>query len=307
MSFVNTNVSPFDGEALEESAPRCRLMEKYFTLFPSRLESGVKRETEATWRFMSKYHTLSDLEVEQSLEKDANLLRAFSVEAKSDFLVVSFAEKSTYHSAAFVTNIMSALKARGIKTCLYEFHGDWFLFLYFGVQIETTPFCELFANWCETLGMKTGAEGICIHDVGSLVPFPVQSGFYWLNERCQKLVKREELSLEKSLFFLISEAAKQKNDPDVFKNTFKISALSKRSKLLQAPVAAVVEVSSVSASTISDQAQIIEGNAKDFSVPQDEAVSVQLSAADQSAIEDAVEEATASNVTMPATSVQLAS
>lgn len=284
MSSVNTIGSPFDGEALSETDPRCRLIEKYFSIFASRTESGIKRESETGWRFVSKYHTLSEQEVEQSLEKDANLFRAFSVEAQSDFLVVSFQAKSTYQSANFVSNIMSALKARGMKTCLYEFHGDWYLFLYFATQIDTTAFCDLFSNWCDSLGMKTGPEGICVHGIGSLVPFPLQPGFYWMNERCQKLVRRDELSLEKSIAFLISEAVKQKNDPEAFRSTFKISAMSFRAK----------------------RARLVSGE-ESTPGPTVEISTSQISDRDQSVIAEAVEEASANPMPLPPGSVQLAS
>lgn len=278
MSSVNIIVSPFDGDPVSESDPRCRLIEKYLSLFPSRLESGIKRESDPTWRLMSKYHTLSESEVEQSIDKDNSLFRAFSVEPKSDFLVISFAAKSTYYSANFVSNIKTALKARGINTCLYEFHSDWYLFMYFGTQIETAPFCELFSNWCDSLGMKTGPEGIRIHEVGTLVPFPLQSGFYWLNDRCQKLVKRDELTLEKSLAFLMTDAAQRKNDPEVFRNSFKISAMSARAKRFK-PLQSETPTSEP----------------------------LQISQSDQAAIAEAVEEATASPISASDDSVQLAS
>jgi hypothetical protein len=284
MSSVSTTISPFDGDQLSESDPRCKLIGKYLNIFSSRLESGIKRESESAWRFMSKYHTLTEQEVEQAIDKSGSLFRAFSVEARADFIVISFPAKSTYHSANFVSNIKSALKARGINTSLYEFQDDWFMFVYFGTQVETAPLCELFANWCDSLGMKTGADGILIHEVGSLVPFPLQSGFYWLNDRCQKLVRRDELSLEKSLCFLFAEAAQSKNDPEVFKNTFKISALSARAKRAKLFPSATVESTAEPTDTL------------------------QFTGAEQDALADVVEDATSSNISVPTPgSVQMAS
>lgn len=301
MSSVNTSASPLDGEPVSEADARCKLMSRYLSLFPSRFQSGMKREAESAWKFMSKYHTLADVEVEQLVDNNkGNVFRAFAVEPSAYYLVVSISAKSAYLSANFVTNIRSALKARGITSCLYEFQGDWFIFIYFSQQIDTSEFCSLFKNWCDSLGMKTGKDGICIHEPDSLVPFPLQSGFFWLNDRCQKLVKRDELSLEKAIAFFIQDAAQKRNDGETFRSTFKISVLSSKSRIFGSSsiVKSEAEPSAEHDSASTAQVQIappssqVEDSEASPLGGSDTADVSKISAEDNSVIADAVQVAT---------------
>ena len=211
------------------------LFARFMKLFPNRGESGVKRPQDTAWRNMSKYYCLSDEEIRQAIEGEGNLLRAFSIEASSDFLVVSLSSKSAYKNAPFISNVRSALRTRGIATCLYELQECWYLYVFFTEKVDTSIYAETLKQWCESLGMKTGEDGVHVQFPQSLVPFPLQPGFHWLNDRCQKLVRRDELSFEKALAFLLTESSQRVNVPEAFLNSFQAKTLSSR---LAKPVAA---------------------------------------------------------------------
>lgn len=237
MTSNDTQESLLNFDPTSDDISKAELLDIYFKLFPNRSGTGIKRPQDSSWRSMSQYHQLSDLEILQVIEKSSELSRAFCLEAQTNMLVITIGSQSTYRNADFISTVRAALKARGISSCLYQFQEDWNLYIFFERKVETELASAALQIWCEKLGMKSGKDGIIVHDGTSLIPFPLQNDFVWLNDRCQRLIRRDELSFEDALRFLLFEATKTKNSPDSFFASFQSAVYTpKASKFDETPL-----------------------------------------------------------------------
>lgn len=191
------------------------ILSAYLRLFPYRFESAVRRSGAQTWRLVSRFHLLTDEEIASALQNDSTLFRAFALDNKSSFLVLSIPASSKYKTADSLEQLIGLLHNYGMKPVPYSFNENWYLYLYFDRQVPTNRFSVQLKKLLESSGFETGVE---VHQASDNVPFPLQPGFVWLDERAEVIHERRELTLEAALELYCAEIERSKFDPVMFES-----------------------------------------------------------------------------------------
>ncbi len=174
----------------------------------------IKRQGAKNWIEVSRFHNLSDQEILDALQPKAKLQRGFRCENQSAFLVLHIPAQSPYHNAASVTEIRQSLAKLAAYPRHYQIDEHWYLYIFLSRQAPISELVKQLRYWCLAEGLVLGPDTLNLHPGESALPFPLQGDFTWLNERCQLLVRRNELSLEDALAFFLDDAGKATSDPD---------------------------------------------------------------------------------------------
>lgn len=208
--------------ALTSQSPE-DLTKVFLRLFSNRLGSAVRRKSDGTWREVSQYHYLSDAEIIAALQKDSSLMRAFRLDEQTNFFVVSIAEDSPNKTISYANSLRATLKSINVSSCFYEFKGEWFFWIYINRRMDTDNTAVKLRSILTGSYAGSKLEGVTVHDTSSFIPFPLQPGFVWLNEKSEQIVGVEKLELCESIACFLAEASNATSDADQF-----LEGLSKR-------------------------------------------------------------------------------
>jgi len=109
-----------------------------------------------------------------------------------------------------------------MRTCLgelsvkprhYQIDDDWYLHIYLSSAGPALDLSKHLAQWCLSQGFELGSDKLIVHP-SDVALHSSSKWFYLLNERCQLLVRRDELSLEDALIFFLQDAGKSSVNPD---------------------------------------------------------------------------------------------
>ncbi len=155
------------------------------------------------------------------MQTGAKLQRAFRLDLTTKFLVVQVPKGSRYFNADAVTELRNIFAELSIKPVHYLIDGSWYFYIFLRHAVETPLFSKNLQAWLASRGLVFGEDTLIVHPSENALPFPLQPGFSWLNERCQLLVRRDELSLDEALIFFLQEAGKNSVEPEVLESVFK--------------------------------------------------------------------------------------
>lgn len=192
----------------------------FLNLFPCRLASVIRRESGTKWLEISRFHNLTDAEIIESLHPKAKLQRGYRFDPNTMFLVLQIPVASPYHNAASIAEIREHLEELSIKPRHYQFDDDWYLHIYLAGSAPSARLARGLQQWCISKGYELGADTLLVHPSEAALPFPLQHGFTFLNERCQLLVRRDELDLDNALIFFLQDAGKSSVDPEALLSAF---------------------------------------------------------------------------------------
>lgn len=184
------------------------------SLFPNRVSSGVRWTRSSSWRGMSRFHYLTDDEILEVLQTKCKHQRGFRSDTKTAFLVLRIPEGSPYRNFPAVDELRVKLGHVGVNPRHYQIDEDWYLYIFLKSDADTADLTKLLRYWCMAQGITPGSNSIEVYPAADPLPYPLQSGFTWLNERGQLLVRRDELSLEDAIAFFLDDAGKAAVDPD---------------------------------------------------------------------------------------------
>lgn len=184
------------------------LARPFLALFCDRADSVVKQIGSKNWREVSKFYSLSDEDILQSIQTDAKLMRGCRFDKKTAFLALRISSDSRYHNLEAVTEIRQALKSLTVNVKHYQLEDDWFLYIFFNNWAPVEKCSELLRSWCQVRGLVLGSDGIEIFPSEIALPLPLQPGFAWLNEQCQLIVRRDELPLKSALALFLADIVK---------------------------------------------------------------------------------------------------
>lgn len=217
-----TDISKDDQATLQEDQISISELTRWFlNLFPCRFGSVIRREGNHKWLEISRFHNLSDEEIMEAVQNRAKLQRGYRFEASTRFLVLHIPASSQYQNPESVSRLRRDLEALHVKPRHYQFDEDWYLHIYLKNGGPSAEFARHLQNWCRSAGYEVDPASLRIHPDEEPLPFPLQAGFTWLNERCQLLVRRDELSFEDALFFFLQDAGKNAVEPDDLLDGFK--------------------------------------------------------------------------------------
>ncbi len=193
----------------------------FMNLFSFRLSSVIRRKGGLKWLEISRFHHLTDEEILEALQSKAKLQRGYCFDSNTKFLVLQIPESSPYHNRNSIGEMRKSFEEISVKPKHYQFDEDWYLHIYLSRAGSSAELSRQLRQWCISEGYEVGTDILRIHPSEFALPFPLQSGFTWLNERCQLLVRRDELSFEDALAFFCQDAKKNCIDPDDLLAAFK--------------------------------------------------------------------------------------
>jgi hypothetical protein len=203
-------VSTIDEHADEISS--ADLTRWFLNLFPNRFTSVIRREGCSKWMEISRFHHLTDAEILEVLQTKAKLQRGYRFDPNTKFLVLQIPAASPYHNPQSISELRKSLEAISVKPRHYQFNDDWYLHIYLTSGGRSTQLSRGLKRWCQSEHFIVSDETLLVHPSDDPLPYPLQSGFTWLNDRCQLLVRRDELSFEDALAFFLQDAGKNAVD-----------------------------------------------------------------------------------------------
>jgi hypothetical protein len=166
------------------------------------------------WRSSSRFYTLSDEELAESIARSSKVLRAVFPGEQCRFAVLTFASGGEFFNLAKLTEVKEALQRLGInKTVLYRASGsdDWQLFIWFTDWINTSEIRSAFSRWLSRAGLAYSQSLILYPGSEQPLPLPLQSGFAWLDDQGSPALKREDLTREKAIELFLDDMADNGN------------------------------------------------------------------------------------------------
>ncbi len=182
-------------------------------LFPCRSDSAVKHGQSGNWRQTNRYHRLTDQEIFETLQASTKLFRAHQFDTKTRYLVLRISHDSNLFNLDSIVLLRKQLQALSIDPRHYQFDDDWYLYILFSDWIDSTQASSALSEWLRQRSYEIGPGGLQIYPTNGVIPFPLQVGFSWLNEYCQTIVHRNDLSIEEALSLFLSDLDKNAVDP----------------------------------------------------------------------------------------------
>ncbi len=213
---------------------------------------------------------MSDEDILECVRLSNKFQRGFRFESTTRFLVMQIAADSPYRNPEGIAEIRAALSSLSVIPRHYQIDDEWFLYIYLSEPANSIELSTLLAQWASSRGLNVAPGVLEIHPSEQPLPFPLQKHFTWVNDRCQLLVRREELSFDDAIGFFLEDAVKHLNDPHILSCSIKHLSPALAQPVETKPQLAVV----------------------DFAAPEADSEIVQSSSADSSEANDAVSEFT---------------
>ncbi len=185
-------------------------LEQYLNLFPLRTGSAFKRPEAPLWRSMSQFHSLTDDEIEDSLQNKPAFLRACPLGSKTKFAVLGVPAASIYSNPERISVITDLLRKVGLTPVLYGSAScdEIQIYLFFEQEMKTKLISDALICLLSRCGLSVTNENFVIYNEDIPLSFPLQQGFSWLNDSLQTKVCREEISFESALAMFCADIAK---------------------------------------------------------------------------------------------------
>ena len=185
-------------------------MEQYLSLFPVRTGSLYKRSESTSWRPMSQFHSLTDEEIEDSLDNKPAFIRACPMGNKSRFVVLGVPADSIYSNPKRISIIVDLLRNVGLMPVLYGSAScdEIQIYLFFNKETRTKQIIGALNGLLTKCGISIEPEKLVIYDEDVPLALPLQKGFSWLNDSLQPKVCREQISFEAALAMFCADMAK---------------------------------------------------------------------------------------------------
>jgi hypothetical protein len=217
-----------DFKAIEASAQEFHIWREqvhstFCALFPNRLDSIVRTLDGTGWRTVSRFYSLSDEDIQESVSRSAKALRAVMSGVSTRFSVLTIAAGSELYSLAGLARIREALERIGIvKTSFYKASGsdDWQIYIWWTESVKAKELEKLFSEWLVEIGLSAG-HSLFVFPGPKPLPLPLQPGFAWLDERGAIKVGREELSLEQAVEAFLNDMVTGANRWEVVSHQIK--------------------------------------------------------------------------------------
>ncbi len=184
--------------------------ERYVSLFSVRTATKFRRPESSVWRPMSQFHSLTDDEIFDSLQNEANFVRACPIGNTTKFAVLGIPAESIYSNPRRISVITDLLKSVGLSPVLYgsatcdEIH----IYLFFNELQKTELITQALTKLLMNCGLKVTSENLFVYGEDLVLALPLQQGFSWLNDTLQSKVSRNQIAFESALLMFMSDIAK---------------------------------------------------------------------------------------------------
>ena len=188
--------------------------ERYTSLFPVRSSTKFKRPESTNWRSMSQFHSLSDDEIFDSLQNEANFVRSCPIGQMTKFLVLGVPAASLYCDPRRIAIITDLLKRVGLLPVLYGSAScdEIQIFVFFKEFQKTALITQALTSLLINCGLQVTPDNLIVYNEDQDLVLPLQQGFSWLNDSLQPKVCRNEISFESALYMFIADLNKSSCD-----------------------------------------------------------------------------------------------
>jgi len=206
---------PPDSQDVQDSR-----FEQFASLFPVRTDSKFRRPESSIWRSMSQFHTLSDDEIFDSLQAEANFIRTCSIDRSTRFSVIGIPADSIYSNPRRIAVITDLLKNVGLQPVLFGSPtcDEIQIYLFFKEIQKTNLITQALNNLLIGCGLQVSFESLFVYCEDQDLVLPLQQGFSWLTDSLQSKVCRNEIAFECALAMFMSEFVKSSTHVDQLLN-----------------------------------------------------------------------------------------
>jgi len=186
------------------------------------VRSGTKfRRPESTaWRLMSQFHSLSDDEIFDSLQAEANFIRTCPIDSSTKFAVIGIPADSLYSNPRRITVITDLLRNVGLQPVLFGSPtcDEIQIYLFFKEVQKTNLITQALINLLVSCGLQVSSENLIVYGEEHDLVLPLQQGFSWLTDSLQAKVCRNEISFESALAMFMNDVVKSSTPVDQLLN-----------------------------------------------------------------------------------------
>ena len=143
-----------------------------------------------------------------AMQPGAKLLRAAFIQERTSLLGLRIPANSPYKRADELVRLKEALTAVGLRAKWYRYEEDLIAYIWFTSATPTQPLTDLIANYLTAQRLEVCADTLEVLTVGVAMPLPLQSGFAWINESGQTVIRREEIALQSAVVMFLADATK---------------------------------------------------------------------------------------------------
>jgi len=158
---------------------------------------------------MSQYYSLTDEEIEDSLQNKPSFIRTCPLGNRSKFSLIGVPAASIYSNPERISVIIDLLRNVGLSPVLYGSAScdEIQIYLFFDKELNTKRIADALKSLLTRCGLKL-EENLIVYDEDSTVVFPLQQGFSWLNDSLQTKVCRDQISFESALAMFCTDMVK---------------------------------------------------------------------------------------------------
>ncbi|MDP3506507.1 MAG: hypothetical protein Q8T09_00825 [Candidatus Melainabacteria bacterium] len=156
---------------------------------------------------MSKFHYLSNQEIEASISDGAEHLRACLLDDTTKIAVISIPATSKYLELDQASRLIDMLTQYKLVPNAYKAAGcdDIHIYLSFTELVRSDVLNNLLSRLLKQEGFDLSPEDLLVYPADAPIVLPLQKGFAWLNKQLQVKVSRDDISLESALPLFLSD------------------------------------------------------------------------------------------------------
>lgn len=206
---------PTDSQDVQNSR-----FERFVSLFPVRTVTKFRRPESTAWRSMSQFHSLSDDEIFDSLQNEANFIRSCPIGSSTRFAVLGIPANSIYSNPRRISVIIDLLKNVGLSPVLYGSPScdEIQIYLFFSELQKTKLINQALTSLLVDCGLQVNAENLIVYAEDQDLQLPLQQGFSWLTDSLMPKVCRNEIAFESALAMFMADIAKSSTQVDQLLN-----------------------------------------------------------------------------------------
>lgn len=251
---------------------------------------------------MSQYHYLADEEINASVSKKSQTLRACLLDNHSKYLVLTIPENSSFLDSGRTAALVNTLCEIGTVPKLYK-AGDSQsvqIFLSFSEPVKTAEMVESISDYLTARGFAPAADQFVIHSTEIPFSIPLQPGFSWINDSLEPKLSRDDISTAAATAMFLHDLETTAVSPTQIMDAIKNSATSLPEKTISPEtVEAICEIAICHLSDVQDFSDQSTDSAIEISTQLEPTILPELEGREVSLSTDSTEHLNGAHVKVP--------
>ncbi len=162
----------------------------------------MRKSGSVNWRPMSRFHFLSNEEIQECISAQTDVERSIVLDETARLAVIEVPSASIYHNSESILELRRLLWSHTIKTVLYEFRSDWFIYIFLDQPLLQGQLNTFLSKLLQAMHYSLDSTNLKVHSSSrgsESLALPLQKGFAWLDEQCRPLIHRDSITCLDSL------------------------------------------------------------------------------------------------------------